>query len=494
MVADQVVPNIFLIVCLGIIPALLLFFSFIFIVAFSSPDDRFQGILPKILCIFGMTVAGCIILIIPFDVWNTQQAGGITGVLEIIWQVLFGTVALLICLIIPWALLYYESFDPDKEGPRLIIHQCIWGTVGAICVFIFAGLIIGISYIWLGNAYLPVVQYTSTGSFDEKVIAVDYLTGQKLDYINSSLEIRMSFLVYAIAILSLIGWCCFTVCGGCGMTALPLEMILWFIYRPKKIDKSTYLLQQKKYAQRAQKLIEIGKKINDQRREGIRERTSAKAIRTYREFKDAVYQVEDDFKKVKIAYERGGGWIVLYIISLLAGLLMFAISILWIIHLIIYAIPQFPFWGGLNDVFRGLDYAFPLFGMIGYSIFAFYLLAATVAGNIFIAGRIPFCAIYPIKFKDTFTSSFLFNTGLMLVSSITIVQFCSTVFSKYAQTTVIEVMINTYVKHMLGIGYVFKYLHYVFFAFIFIGFVMAIVNIAVKKRKSEKQLQAILDA
>lgn len=223
-------------------------------------------------------------------------------------------------------------------------------------------------------------------------------------------------------------------------------------------------------------------------------RAKPKSIRSYRAFKDAVYQIDDDFKKVKTAYERGGGWIVLYIFSLVFGVILGLISLLWIAHLIVYSIPPYPLWGGLNEFFRWFDLAFPLFGLILYSIFAFYLLFSTLAGNILVAGRIPFFTVYPIRFKDTLTSSFLYNSGLMMLSSITIVQFCATTFSKYAQTTVIEVMINTYVKHMLGIGVIFAYLHYVFFAFIFIGFVMACVNIAIKQRKSEKELEAILNS
>jgi len=438
-----------------------------------------------------MTVAGCVILIIPFDVWNTRQAGGIGEALQIIWQVLFGFVGVMVCFVVPWALIYYESYDEDKPGPKGLARQCLWGLVGALIVFGLCLLGIGVSYIWLGNAVIPVTTYTTnfaSANFNTSIGAVPLTVSGT----SATLTVRMSFLVYAVAILSLGGWFCFCICGGCGLTAVPLEMVLWFVYRPKKISQSEFKIQQKKYAQRAHKLIEIGKRLDELRKQPGG-RAKPKSIRNYRDFKDAVYQLDDDFKKVKTAYERGGGWIVLYIISLVIGLIFGIITILWILHMIVYVIPPKPIWGGLNEFFRWFDLAFPLFGMIAYSIFAFYLLFSILVGNVMVAGRIPFCAIYPIRWKDTLTSSFLFNTGLMLLGSLTVVQFCATVFSKYAQSTVIEIMINTYVKHMLGIGVIFAYLHYVFFAFIFIGFIMAIVNIAIKQRKSEKELEAILN-
>ncbi|KAG2387096.1 hypothetical protein C9374_002131 [Naegleria lovaniensis] len=475
----QTVPNIFLIICLGIFPAVIIFLSVLFIIFWSSPADRFQGIIPKLISILGMTVAGCVILIIPFDVWNTRQAGCIGSALEIIWQILFALVGVLVCFVVPWALIYYEAYDEDRAGtPKGFLRQCLWGGVGAlICV---------------GNAVLPVQKYVQTSTYSSRSAAENGI-GTAVDTYPDSFEVRMSFLVYYVAILSLAGWVCFCVCGGCGLTAVPLECVLWFVYRPKKIDKAEFIVQQKKYAARAHKLIEIGKRLDDLRKQPGN-RAKPKSIRSYRAFKDAVYQIDDDFKKVKTAYARGGGWIVLYIFSLVFGLVLGLISLLWIAHLIVYSIPPYPLWGGLNEFFRWFDLAFPLFGLILYSIFAFYLLFSTLAGNILVAGRIPFFTVYPIRFKDTLTSSFLFNAGLMMLSSITIVQFCATTFSKYAQSTVIEVMINTYVKHMKGIGVIFEYLHYVFFAFIFIGFVMACVNIAIKQRKSEKEIEAILNS
>lgn len=43
----------------------------------------------------------------------------------------------------------------------------------------------------------------------------------------------MSFPVYTMAIMSFFGWFFFLVFGGVGMSALPIDLILDYIHRPK---------------------------------------------------------------------------------------------------------------------------------------------------------------------------------------------------------------------------------------------------------------------
>jgi LMBR1 domain-containing protein 1 len=103
-----------------------------------------------------------------------------------------------------------------------------------------------------------------------------------------------------------------------------------------------------------------------------------------------------------------------------------------------------PLWGGLNYLFQYLDLAFPLFGLIAYAIFTFYLLIAIIVGNITIASKLPLVSIYPIRYKDTLTTSFLYNTGLLLLGSFTVVQFAADAFSQYARFTSLDGKQNTF--------------------------------------------------
>lgn len=61
-------------------------------------------------------------------------------------------------------------------------------------------------------------------------------------------------------------------------------------------------------------------------------------------------------------------------------------------------------------------------------------------------------------------NAFLFNTLLLLLSSVTITQFCSSAFSMYARVTSANSIFNVGVKYLLGIGYVWQFYQWAFVA------------------------------
>lgn len=384
------VPNIFLIILLVVIPVLFVFFSFLFVVFFASPVDRFQAICPKIVVILGMTMAGCAVLFLPFDVWNNTQGGGLTNATPIIWQIVFAVMAAFIVIVIPFSMFYFEAYDSDKDPVKNVISQTIWASIGAFIVFIVVGVVIGVTYIWLGFASIPVTSQTS-GFAATSLGAVDVYCSSCYA-LSTSIVTRMGIVVYITACLCIAGWFVFIICGGCGMSALPIMLILACIKKPKRIKMDEFTLEQKKFAIRANNLIEAGKKVEQLRKEP-RARTNLKTVRLYQDFKKAVYQCEEEYKFVKTQFEKGGGNIFLYAFAFILGIFCAIITVLWIVHIILYLITPIPLWPGLNFLFYYLDLGFPLFGLIAYSIFTFYLLISIIFGNIRIAGRLPLVSI-----------------------------------------------------------------------------------------------------
>lgn len=122
------------------------------------------------------------------------------------------------------------------------------------------------------------------------------------------------------------------------------------------------------------------------------------------------------------------------------------LSFLWFVHMILYMLPFFTIWPFLNLLFYGLDRFLPLLGAVGYAIFTAYLVICVIYGNIAIMSKMPLISVYPIVWKDTMTNAFLFNTGLLLLESFTIMQFVASAFAGYAQFTAINSMFNVYIK------------------------------------------------
>ena len=166
--------------------------------------------------------------------------------------------------------------------------------------------------------------------------------------------------------------------------------------------------------------------------------------------------------------------------------------------MIIYMVPPTPIWPFLNFFFYYMDYAFPLFGLIAYLIFTYYLLFAVLAGNVVIMSRIPLVSVFPLKVKNTATTSFLYNTSLMLLASITIVQFTSQAFRDYINYTSIDGFFNVIVGNMRYIKYFYNYVYYAFFAMVFIGGALTLLSLipgpwnGYHKAPEEKEVDEIL--
>ena len=93
-----------------------------------------------------------------------------------------------------------------------------------------------------------------------------------------------------------------------------------------------------------------------------------------------------------------------YWTDLIVGLFFLVISVMWLVHMIVFMAFD-PYLGlFLNALFAGLDSFFPLFGTIAYCIFVFYLLWAVMKGTFKVGMRVAFFTLYPMEYV-TFVSA-----------------------------------------------------------------------------------------
>ena len=73
-------------------------------------------------------------------------------------------------------------------------------------------------------------------------------------------------------------------------------------------------------------------------------------------------------------------------------------------------------------------------------------------------------------------NSFLFNTNLILLSSISVTHFCTTAFREYVTMTDIDLIFGTQVKHLRFFVYFYKYniFIYAIFSLMVISFIYLI--------------------
>jgi len=199
-----------------------------------------------------------------------------------------------------------------------------------------------------------------------------------------------------------------------------------------------------------------------------------------RVFEDVVTQEDENYKKSKKSYEKGGDGLIIPLCCLGCGICIGCVSFIWIIHIIINMILPTGFTLlGLSFFMIYINGFLPPFAWGIYLFFTYYLLACVVVGNVRVFSRIPILKnIFPLTYKDTMLNSFMINANLLLLSSLAIIQFTTTAFRDYLNGTAIYGFFS-FVNNMFIIGYFFQYVHYAVFVFCFFGIVIGIIDIII---------------
>ena len=197
---------------------------------------------------------------------------------------------------------------------------------------------------------------------------------------------------------------------------------------------------------------------------------------TINKFKQMVFLLETDYDKFRAAKDIANYNPLYPIFLLLAGIISACITILWVLHVIVFMFfypPQSQF---LNNYFIQFDNWFPLFGVISVAIFTLYLLFCVVAGNFKLGVRFLCIELHPMKINGTYMNSFLFNLILILLCTFPIVEFASDAFAGYARFSNIYQFFGVQMKYLVSFSYFYANNVFVYmllgFAFLATGYFM----------------------
>ncbi|GAB4833984.1 hypothetical protein Ancab_032236 [Ancistrocladus abbreviatus] len=368
---------------------------------------------------------------LPADVANRQAcrhvicngACKLTLPMKDLWLAVYIADAILVFFVIPFAMFYYEG-DQDKSiGKRIISALCWVLTTAVVC-----GLVLGILYVDFTVRHLS----SSTTSFPR---SWNFSSGQQC--IGGVKQIF----------------------DGVGIACLPLGMIFAFIQRPKAvITRSQYIKEATELGKKARELKKAADAFHQEERRGKKGRKWRKNVKAVEK---ELFLLEEDVKALEEMYPQGEkaetAWaltVLGYLGKLILGIIGLIVSVAWIAHIVIYLIIRPPLSPFLNWVFIKLDDVWGLLGTAAFAFFCFYLLVAVVAGATMLGLRLVFITIHPMKWGATLMNSFLFNVGLILLCSISVIQFCATAFAYYAQATAAEEIFGHTLR---GIKYLYKY-------------------------------------
>jgi LMBR1 domain-containing protein 1 len=291
---------------------------------------------------------------------------------------------------------------------------------------------------------------------------------------NERWSVRTTFPVYCIALATVIGWLLFMVFAGVGLIALPVDLIKSYMYRPQKmITKTEYIRMASDIGKKAKTILDgLREAQTDARRNGRSRRTRRAISGLASELND----LEEEELKLREVYPQSEdaelSWaltVLGYFGNACGGVLAIALSGTWLVHILVYMFLDPPLDPLLNTMFIQMDEVFGLFGTGAFAVFCFYLVLATLKGNFKVGLNFLFFTVHPMAPGATLMSSFLFNTALIMLCSISIIQFCASAFDEYANETSVDEIFGNQITNLRGLGVVFQYNVFVFCLFIFAG-------------------------
>ena len=443
--------NIFLIVVMVVMIFLILVASFYTLVHYQSEEDDNTAYAPKIVVVFGLTLTALIIMMLPLDVANRSSNGGIP--MSLLWLIMYITMAVMIVIVVPFTMFYYEAYDPESRNWQ------IWTAFKyEVCTILICGLTLGILWAFVGFAEVPLDVFSQNGTYSETELLLPATASNDCGplcvstYEETNLRISVTLAVYIVALLAFVGWFLFTIFTGVGLVALPMDLIHEYARRPQPLDLEEYAKQRMLLNERATQLQQVAAKLGP----SAHRKKDTRGRRQYNQFKQAVFFLEKDWKKVKTAYKERGGNPLVWMAQALGGLLGIGLSITWYVHIVVYTFLSPPPTTCLNFAFEQLDNVFPLFGTSLYALFAFYLLFCVVKGCMKVGMRFFCIPIHPMRIGETMMNSFLFNVWLLLLCAVACVQFCFQSFQAYAQLTDAELLLGVQVRNLQGLSVFFR--------------------------------------
>ncbi|XP_042416409.1 LIMR family protein Os06g0128200-like [Zingiber officinale] len=470
--------NLALVIVAVVVCVLVLLVNLYLLVNYQHPDDANQAYFPKMVVVLGLSVAAISILMLPADVANRHAcqhaiyngACSLTLPMKSLWLTVYIVDAVLVFLVIPFAMFYYEG-DLDKTIGKRLKSALVWVVTSAVV----CGLVLGILYALVGKVDFTVRHLSSSATnfpsswstFSSSQPCIGS-TNRLCDAYGAPASsettwtMRASFPEYVVALATIVGSVLFTIFGGVGIACLPLSLIFSFIRRPKAvITRSQYIKEATELAKKAKELKKASQALHQEERSGAKGRKWRKNVKAVEK---ELLLLEDDMQALEEMYPQGEQaeslWaltVLGYIGKLVLGIVGLIVSVAWVAHIVIYLLINPPLSPFLNGVFVKLDSVWGLLGTAAFAFFCFYLLLAVIAGETMLGLKLVFITIHPMRWGATLMNSFLFNVGLILLCSISVIQFCATAFAYYSQATAAQEIFGHTLQSLRGIKYLYKY-------------------------------------
>ena len=458
-----------------IVLALVIIIINIYLLAYYCAEDDNEfgaGTFAKIIAVLGMFIGLGQICLLPLDVANTRGEGGDFR-MDIIWKVAYIVIGVFIFIIIPLTISLYEC-DPDWSCSQKLSNSfCCF-----LCEIVVVGCLFGITYFLFNEASISAITCSlnmedswadsnieiHSNSTIEKMVNETYnKTCIKPD---TEIKIEVSFMVYIIALLSLISYILFMVFAGVGIFSFPLDLIYSFCTRPIKIKPSRLEEMKNEIVVTAADLKDLAMQLKQLEAKGDHKRFMfSKERRHYnnllKQLKVGVSIVDEQFEIINMQDMANQTSALGYLLKLISGIFCIILSLLWIIQILLYIIIKNkgkPLYSFLNvPLVKLTNINLSFLAICIYTLFCFYLLLITIKGHFKFGIRFMILGeIHPMKKDNTYMNSILFNVLLVMLTSVSVIQFSIRAFGEYTSMTDADIIFNTQIKNLTFYKFFFK--------------------------------------
>lgn len=474
-------------------------------ILYCHPDDLSFGAgwFAKIMFMLGSIVSWGFVLILPLDIANSRGTGGGLNI-ELMYQIFFMLYLAFLVVLLPITLFIYESDDEKPFCSRFC--GAIFTEVAVAIIVIVLALI---AYGALKTAILCDM-LTNRASNLQLSSDIAPSSGNNAPWaatytLSNAVTYDVPPYIFPIVFLLFIGWFLFVIFGGIGLTALPMDLILDFIYRPRPRPAKEIAERKVALRRRAEELLLFTKTI-EERSETYEEDKAEKGFfsrwKTRRnirsnegELRKEVYKLDEEFEIYELEATLKANPIWDWF-KLILGCLLACVSFVMLLHVIFNVLaykngkPLTPF---LNTVFIWLEFSVARFiSTIFFAFLSLYMLCCVIKGNIKFGLRLFFLIkIHPMKLGRTYMNSFIFNSILVLFCVPPLIHFQTICFQTYMTMTSSAFLFLTIVQNMKFFKWFFQTK---FFIYCFVAWAgITLIYLLVRPKSDRMNVKKILE-
>ncbi len=387
-----------------------------------------------------------------------------------IWATFFCMICFVVVVFIPFAIFYYETDGTDLRD-ETIKKSRFWPALAQEFVVAFSFLILLLAlYFTQSYTLIPVEEqvhelsalqmhtYTKTTDNPYDFLSLTFGTPNATSITNTTILIPVSFPVFLVGLFGWGGWWAFSLFLGVGLTATPFDLICEFIWRPVLLAPDVLANTELELQERTREILEIVTLLKRERITVNDGSSGSKAAMRKRYITDRmevnrltqmVFILErdlDQFRMSKHLRQQYNPLVPYFKLGI--GIFFVILSILWFLQITLSMLTSPSITPFLSLYLLSFDYWFPMFGTLTYALLSLYLLVCTIKGCFKLSVRFICIKIHPMKIGGTYTNAFLFNLGIVMLSTIPLVHFCVSAFSSYTVNSDAFFLFEVQVKYM----------------------------------------------